>query len=110
MSFDQTFNWVIKIFFDQINFIKKYFPDFTSLNLNDRADLVVWDYIPPTPFTQENFWGHYIYGILERPIHSVVQDGKILMKNFHISFDETEYNANIDEQGKRLYEKFNLSS
>jgi len=110
MSFDQTFNWVIKIFFDQINFIKKYFPDFTSLNLNDRADLVVWDYIPPTPFTQENFWGHYIYGILERPIHSVVQNGKILMKNFHISFDETEYNANIIDQGKRLYEKFNSSS
>jgi len=110
MSFDQAFNWVIKIFYDQINFIKKYFPDFTSLNLNDRADFVVWDYIPPTPFTQENFWGHYIYVIVERPIHSVVQNGKILMKNFHISFDETEYNANINEQGKRLYEKFNSLS
>lgn len=110
MSFDQAFNWIIKIFFDQINFIKKYYPDFTSLNLNDRADLVVWNYIPPTPFTQENFWGHYIYGILERPIHSVVQNGKILMKNFHISFVETEYNANIIDQGKRLYEKFNSSS
>lgn len=107
MSFDEAFKWITKIYFNQINFVGKYFPDFPTLNLNDRADFVVWDYIPPTPFTSENFWGHYIYGMLDRPIHSVVQDGRVLMNNFRISFDESELNKNIVEQGTRLYNKFN---
>ena len=108
MSFDEAFTWIIKIYFDQINFVTKYFPDFSTLNINDRADFVVWDYIPPTPFTAENFWGHYIYGMLDRPIHSVVQDGRVLMNDFRISFDESEMNQNIIEQGTRLYNKFNM--
>jgi cytosine/adenosine deaminase-related metal-dependent hydrolase len=107
MSFDEAFSLVIKIYFDQINFVGKYFRDFPTLNGNDRADFVVWDYIPPTPFTSENFWGHYIYGVLERPVHSVVQDGRVLMNEFRFSFDESEMNKNIVEQGNRLYNKFN---
>jgi len=102
MSFDEAFKWITKIYFNQINFVGKYFPDFPTLNLNDRADFVVWDYIPPTPFTSENFWGQ-----LDRPIHSVVQDGRVLMNDFRISFDESEMNKNIVDQGTRLYNKFN---
>ena len=107
MSFDQAFNWIIKIYFDQLNFVQKYFSDFPTLNVNDRADFVIWDYIPPTPFTSENFWGHYVYGILERPVYSVIQNGKVLMNNFRLTFNETEMNKNIVEQGTRLYDKFN---
>lgn len=110
MSFEQAFKWISKIYFDQIKFVKIYFPDFTSLNIKDRADLIVWDYIPPTPFRSDNFWGHYVYGILDRPVHSVVQSGKILMKNFNMSINESSYIADITEQGKRLYEKFQSTS
>lgn len=110
MSFEAAFKFINKIYFDQIDFIKKYFPDFTLLNPNDRADFIIWDYIPPTIFNSENFFGHYVYGILDRPVHSVIQNGKVLMKNFQITADEADYNDNIVEQGKRLYEKFNSIS
>jgi cytosine/adenosine deaminase-related metal-dependent hydrolase len=110
MSFEAAFKFINKIYFDQIDFIKKYFPDFTLLNPNDRADFIIWDYIPPTIFNSENFFGHYVYGILDRPVHSVIQNGIVLMKNFQITLDEADYNANIVEQGKRLYEKFNSIS
>lgn len=106
MSFEQAFKRINKIFVDQIKFVKKYFADFSSLNVNDRADLIIWDYIPPTPFSSDNFLGHLVYGILDRPIYSVVQNGTILMDNFRITIDEEGYNSNITEQGKRLYEKF----
>ena len=105
MSFDESFAFVKKVYFDQLNFIKKYFPDFPSLDTNDRADLIIWDYAPPTPFIAENFWGHFIYGILDRPVHSVIQNGNILMNDFKISFDDWEYHKNIVEQGHRLYDK-----
>jgi hypothetical protein len=110
MSFNESFKFINKIYFDQINFVKKYFTDFTSLNLNSRADLIVWDYIPPTFFNSDNFFGHYVYGILDRPIHTVIQNGKVLMNDFRITFDETGYNSNIVRQGRRLYDKFKSAS
>ena len=105
MSFESAFEWIQKIYFDQINFIKNYFPDFTSLIIGDRADFIIWDYVPPTPFLSENFWGHFIYGILERPVHSVVQNGKVLMNNFRFIKDYENYKKSINEQGKRLFNK-----
>lgn len=106
MSFENSFKLINKIYFDELKFVRRYFPGFTSLNKSDRADFIIWDYIPPTPYTAENFWGHYIYGILERPVHSVIQNGKVLMKDFHFTFDQSGYNQNIIQQGKRLFEEF----
>ena len=105
MSFDESFTFVKKVYFDQLSFVKKYFSNFPSLNIKNRADFIIWDYIPPTPFLEENFWGHFIYGILDRQVHSVIQNGNVLMNNFKINFDETKYQKNIIKQGNRLYNK-----
>jgi cytosine/adenosine deaminase-related metal-dependent hydrolase len=105
MTFEESFNWIKKVYFDQLNFVQKYFFNFPSLNIKDRADLIIWDYVPPTPFLEENFWGHFIYGILDRPIHSVIQNGNVLMNDFRISIDDSEYKKNIVAQGNKLYNK-----
>lgn len=102
-SFDKAFYFFRKMYFDQFNFVKKYFPDFTSLHIGKRADMIIWDYVPPTPINSNNFFGHYIYGILERPVHSVLQNGKIIMNNFNlIDMDELNIINYIYEQGNRL--------
>ncbi len=106
-SFEKSFEWIIRIYFDQLDFVRNYFPDFPSLQIEDRADFIVWDYFVPTPITAENFWGHFIYGILERPIHSVIQNGKFLMKNNKLLVNLNGQNdKNIYAQGKRIYSKF----
>ena len=105
LSFDKAFYLFRKMYFDQHKFVRKYFPDFSSLHVGDRADLIIWDYTPPTPINQSNFFGHYIYGILERQISSVVQNGNILMNDFTlVGADENEINNYIYSQGKRLVE------
>ena len=105
LSFDKAFYLFRKMYFDQHKFVRKYFPDFSSLHVGDRADLIIWDYVPPTPISQSNFFGHYIYGILERQINSVVQNGKVLMNDFSLTdIDETKINNYIYSQGKRLVE------
>jgi len=105
LSFDKAFYLFRKMYFDQHRFVRKYFPDFSSLQVGDRADLIIWDYVAPTPISQSNFFGHYIYGILERQIHSVIQNGKVLMNAFSLTdIDETKINNYIYEQGKRLVE------
>ena len=50
---------------------------------------------------EENFWGHFIYGILDRSIHSVIQNGNVLMNNFRITFEDSEYQKNIVAQGNQ---------
>ncbi len=106
-SFDDAFGFMIKSYFNQLKFAKQYFSDFTSLNVGDRADLIIWDYIPPTPFNNENFWGHYLYGIIERPVKTVIQNGNILMRDFNlVNIDEEEIASKIFEQGNRLFNKF----
>ncbi len=106
-SFDEAFSWFQKIYFDQLRFVRKYFSDFPMLNLGDRADLIVWDYVPPTPISSDNFWGHFIYGILERPVRSVMQQGEWLLKDFQLTkVDEEKIERQIYQQGEKLYHKF----
>ncbi len=106
-TFEQSFELIKNVYFRQLDFAKKYFPDFSSLKNGDRADIVIWDYIPPTPINKDNFFGHLIYGILEKPIHSVVHNGNTLMREFNFTFDDSSYNQNISTQGRRLFDKFN---
>lgn len=106
-SFDEAFSWFQKIYFDQLQFVSKYFSDFPMLNLGDRADFIVWDYVPPTPISAENFWGHFIYGILERPVYAVMQKGEWLLKEHRfIAVDEEKISRQIYQQGEKLYQKF----
>ncbi|GBD91058.1 8-oxoguanine deaminase [bacterium BMS3Abin04] len=106
-SFDESFKMIHKVFLDQLTFIQEYFDDFPTLRVNDRADLIIWDYIPPTPLTKDNFWGHYIYGMLERAIQSTIQHGEFLMKDKKlIGIDEGEINKEIYKQGDKLFYKF----
>ncbi len=107
-SFDEAFRLIRKKYFDQITFVRRYFPDYPSLNIGDRADFVVWDYTPPAPINKDNFWGHYIYGILERSPVTVVQNGNFLLKEKKLtSVDEERINKEIFVQGEKLKRKFN---
>jgi cytosine/adenosine deaminase-related metal-dependent hydrolase len=107
ISFEEAFHRISKIYFDQISFVKKYFEDFPTFTKGDRADLVIWDYTPPTPLTSNNFFGHYIYGILERTPKAVIQSGNFLLKDKSlIGINENKINASIYEQGEKLFRKF----
>ncbi|NCP84581.1 MAG: hypothetical protein GW823_06745 [Bacteroidetes bacterium] len=87
--------------------MKQFFPDFPSLNIGDRADLIIWDYIPPTPINVDNFWGHYLYGIIERQVKTVIQNGNVLMRDFNlVNIDEANISSMIFEQGNKLFNKF----
>lgn len=106
-SFDEAFGFMIRSYFNQHKFAKQYFADFPTLNVGDRADLIIWDYIPPTPLNQNNFWGHYLYGIIERQVKTVLQNGKILLSDFNFTnIDENKIAKNIFNNGIRLFQQF----
>ncbi|APF18875.1 amidohydrolase [Caldithrix abyssi DSM 13497] len=106
-SFEQAFQRVQKIYKDQLQFVRRYFPDFTRLQADQRADFVIWDYHPPTPVTADNFFGHFLYGLLESPPHAVFQAGRQLTEGRKILRQNSdEIFAHIRQQGNRLYERF----
>lgn len=106
-TFNESFSLIKKIFFDQINFVKKYFDDFSLLNENERADFIIWDYTPPTPINKDNFWSHYIYGMLESIISSVIQNGEMILDNGKLTLvDEPSIETEIFNAGEKLYFKF----
>ena len=108
LSFDEAFGKIHKVFIDQLTFVKRYFNDFTTLNVDDRADFIIWDYVPPTPINKDNFWGHYIYGMLESTIQTTVQNGEFLMKDKKIiGLDENKISNEIRLKGERFVRKFN---
>lgn len=104
-SFDESFTKIQNIYLNQLKFVKRFFPDFTELNTGDRADFIIWDYVPPTPFSEENFWGHFLYGIIESRVKDVFHDGNVLMKDFCLQFNEDNYIQNIFNQGERLFKR-----
>ncbi len=106
-SFEQSFAFVQKIYKDQLQFVRRYFADFPRLQSGDRADFVIWEYQPPTPLTSENFFGHYLYGLLETPPYSVFQAGQQLLHQQQILIqDRHSIFENIQQQGHRLFEIF----
>ncbi|ANQ53249.1 amidohydrolase [Thermosipho affectus] len=75
------------------------------------SDLIIVPYIPPTPISKENAYGHVVFGLLDnfRPSHVIV-NGKLLMDNYKITVPTDDVNEIYKEARKvsqRLWE--NLS-
>ncbi|MCF8370082.1 MAG: amidohydrolase family protein [Bacteroidales bacterium] len=69
-------------------------------------NLVVLDYDSPTEFNQNNFLGHFIYGLNSNHIQHVISKGKLVVKDRQIqTVNESEILAFSKEQSLRLWEK-----
>ena len=72
------------------------------------ADIIITDYIPPTPMNAGNLNGHMLFGMNGRSVATTVGNGKILMKNRELQgIDEERCLAKIREGAARLEKKIN---
>lgn len=71
------------------------------------ADLILIDYDPPTPLTEENWLGHFVYGIAEAPVDTTIVAGKVLMENrqLRLDLDEREVQARTRERAEALWKR-----
>ena len=75
---------------------------------NEHADLVIFDYVPATPFDEQTFLGHFIYGITESQARWVIKDDNVLLDDYQLNLSE-KYQDLIDNRiqiSKRLFERF----
>ncbi|RPI03480.1 MAG: putative aminohydrolase SsnA [Ignavibacteriae bacterium] len=54
---------------------------FGTFTAGSMADLVVLDYLPPTPLTKQNLIGHFLFGINSTMVQHVMVDGRWIVWN-----------------------------
>ena len=87
----------------------RYFPDQLGvLKADAAADIIVMDYKPFTPFSDENIDGHMIFGMTGRQCQTTIAAGKLLMQDrVLVNIDEEAENAHILEAAKKLWGDLN---
>lgn len=70
------------------------------------ADIILIDYHPPTPFNENTFLGHLIYGLVNGTVDTTICNGKILMHNKElIGVDEESLASRATEIASELWDK-----
>ncbi len=73
-------------------------------------NLVVLDYDSPTELTNENFLGHFIYGINSSHVETVVAQGEVIVEDRVLkTADESEILAYARQMGDKLWEAMKKS-
>jgi len=70
------------------------------------ADLVILDYLPPTPLTAGNLPWHVIFGVDGEHVHTTIAAGRVLMRNRQLlTLDEERIHAQARELASRLWQR-----
>ena len=87
----------------------KYFPQRLGvLSPGAAADIIVMDYKPYTPFSDENIDGHILFGMTGKLCRTTIANGRVLMLDRQlIGVDEEAENAHILEGAKKLWGQLN---
>ena len=87
----------------------RYFPDQLGvLKAGAAADIIVMDYKPFTPFSDENIDGHMLFGMMGKNCRTTIINGKVLYKDREfVGIDEERINAWTMEQSKKLWGALN---
>ena len=71
------------------------------------ADIVIYDYLPPTPLTQDNLIGHLLFGFAHVRAQTVIINGKIILQDGYFpALDEKEVAAKSREQATEFWKRF----
>jgi len=72
-----------------------------------NADIVVFNYIPVTPITNENYLQHLLFGMQDMSAKMVMTGGRFIYNNYtFLSLDEEIVIEESQKAAKRLHKKF----
>lgn len=74
------------------------------LETGQLGDVAVFEYVPFTPFSGGNFYGHLLFGLYDAAVRATVCRGRVLMEHGKIlGLDEAAIRAQCVERAKRLW-------
>ena len=70
------------------------------------ADVIILDYLPPTPLTKENINGQLLFGASARTVRTTVANGRVLMKDRKLTtVDREEIFAKAREEALKTWKR-----
>jgi cytosine/adenosine deaminase-related metal-dependent hydrolase len=102
--------------FDDINFQSAYgrfrkvheYLKINNFEGDGENNLVVLDYPTPTPINEDNYLGHFVYGLNSNHVQYVISNGKFIVKNKVVqTVNEQEVLGFAKKQALRLWKKMN---
>jgi len=80
--------------------------DVGRIETGARADLVLVDYFPPTPIDSSNVFSHFLFGIANAPVDSLMVGGRwVLQGKKLVTVDETRIARKACKCAKALWER-----
>ena len=97
------------LFKNNAKICERYFDEpLGVLKAGAAADIVIMEYKPYTPFSDENIDGHMIFGMIGRNCLTTIANGRVLMHNRElVNIDEDKINATIMKSAKKLWKGIN---
>ena len=81
--------------------------DIGRIEAGARADLILVDYYPPTPLEATNLFGHFLFGIANAPVDTLIVDGRVVLKDKRcVTVDEAAVAERATRQAKALWQRF----
>ncbi|MFC1655082.1 putative aminohydrolase SsnA [Myxococcota bacterium] len=78
-----------------------------ELKMGAAADVVVYNYRPPTSFEPGNFLGHLLFGFYRSPARDVVVAGRARLREGRpLDIDPAEVAARAQEEAQKLWNRF----
>jgi putative selenium metabolism protein SsnA len=75
-----------------------------------RADLLLVDYLPPTPIDSSNLCGHLLFGVSNAPVDSLMVDGRWVVRGGHcVNVDERAIAEKAAACAQALWARFSRS-
>lgn len=78
-----------------------------ELKEDTYADIILIDYLAPTPLNESTFSGHFLFGICEAPVDTTIINGKVIMKERKLlNIDEEKIFAESRNQAENFWKRF----
>ncbi len=82
--------------------------DLGVLKKGMKADIIVIDYLPFTPFSDQNIDGHMIFGMNGRGVRTTMANGRLLYRDrAFVDLDEEKISADTLKAAKKLWGDLN---
>ncbi|MGI6553575.1 MAG: putative aminohydrolase SsnA [Clostridia bacterium] len=95
------------VFVNNAKIASRFFPKpLGKLVPGAYADLIVVDYYPPSPLTEDNYYGHILFGMAGRAVETTIINGRVLMENRRLLLMEEELTAKCRELAAGVWERF----
>jgi putative selenium metabolism protein SsnA len=70
------------------------------------GDVIVYDYVPPTPLNSETLYGHLLFGLAHARVHTTIARGEVVVDAGHfMPLDEAAFRVRCAERAPAIWRR-----